>query len=272
MADDFTLSATAAATEVATRLGVADGPPEILHEKSNVLVRLGSVVARVPGTTRLHRPDPAAWLARDVSVSRYVAARGVRVVSPLEGDLAGPHRSDGLPVTLWHFTPHDPGYRFGPGEVARSLSDLHSALRDYPGELPANGPLDEIGRMLDALSDPDPRLRPEAERLAGTLPKGPARALHGDAHAGNVIATAEGPCWLDFEDTWRGPLGWDLATLAGRDGAAALAEYPGAPDPAELRPFDDLRGFLGVCWGLVIARRFPGRAAEAEERLRAYFG
>jgi Ser/Thr protein kinase RdoA (MazF antagonist) len=272
MADDFTLSARAAAVEVARSFGLPADAPEVLHEKSNVLVRLGSVVARVPGTTRLHRLDPAVWLARDVSVSRHVAARGVRVVSPLEGGLAGPHHARGLPVTLWHFTPHDPGYRFAPAEVARGLSDLHSALRDYPGELPVNGPLDEIRRILDALVDPDPRLRPEAERLAGTLPDGPVQALHGDAHAGNVIATAEGLCWLDFEDTWRGPLGWDLATLAGHDGAAALADYPGAPDPAELSPFGDLREFFGVCWGFVIAQRFPERTAETEERLRTYFG
>lgn len=222
MADDFTLSATAAATEVAARFGLPGEPPEVLHEKSNVLVRLGSVVARVPGTTRLHRPDPEVWLARDVSVSRHVAARGVRVVSPLEGVLAGPHHACGLPVTLWHFTPHDPGYRFGPGEVARSLSDLHSALRDYPGELPVNGPLGEISRILDVLGDPDPRLRPEAERLTRTLPDGPAQALHGDAHAGNVIATPGGdlagstsrtPGAVRSAGTW---LPWPAATASPR--------------------------------------------------------
>jgi aminoglycoside phosphotransferase (APT) family kinase protein len=172
---------------------------------------------------------------------------------------------------LWHFTPHDPGYRFAPAEVARSLSELHTALRDYPGELPERGPLDDIGRLLDSFGDrmggAEPRLRAELDRLGASVFGGPIQALHGDAHAGNVVATAEGPCWLDFEDSWRGPLGWDLATLAGQDGPAALTGYRGAPDADSLTPFSELRALLGACWGYAIAQRFPARLAEAQARL-----
>jgi hypothetical protein len=78
MADVYTV----AAVEVARRHGLPADDPEVLRERSNLLVRLGAVVARVPATTRLVRPAPERWLARDVEVSRFLAERGVRVVSP----------------------------------------------------------------------------------------------------------------------------------------------------------------------------------------------
>ncbi|WP_158888302.1 phosphotransferase [Amycolatopsis anabasis] len=276
MTDRYTRDAIAAAREVAARFGLPADPAEVLHARSNVLVRLGAVVARVPATTRLTRPGVEAWLRRDVALSAYLAGQGVRVVSPTADPPPGPHFAGGLPVTLWHFTPHDPDYRFRPAEVAESLAALHEALRGYPGELPANGPLVEIGTMLDRLFGDDPapdQLWGAVASIATSLPDGPEQPLHGDAHPGNLIATPDGPCWLDFEDTWHGPLGWDLACLATTprlDGTAALAAYPDAPPAAELAPFVALRELFGVCWRFAIARRFPDRQPEAESALAAY--
>jgi hypothetical protein len=279
MADDYTVSAVAAAVEIAQRYSLPADDPEVLHERSNVLVKLGSVVARVPATTRLMRAEPSEWLARDVAVSKFLTERGVRVVSPTCDPPPGPHLARGLPVTLWHFTPHDRDHRFSPREVAGSLAEVHAALRDYPGELPSGNAVTEVHRTLDlfeeAFEGHAPRLRADADRIAPTLRGGPVQALHGDAHIGNLIATADGPCWLDFEDTTRGPLWWDLAALAHRGGAedeAVLAEYPGAPGPTELAAFYEFHRLFDVCWIQVIARRFPARLPEARQRLAEYFG
>lgn len=106
MADEYTRSAVAAATEVARRFGLPRDAPEVLHEKSNVLVRLGSVVARVPATIRLLRPRPAEALTRDVALSQHVAARGVRVVSPTSDPPPGPHFAGGRRVP--HASPASP--------------------------------------------------------------------------------------------------------------------------------------------------------------------
>jgi hypothetical protein len=279
MVDGHAAGALAAATEVALRFGLPAGSPEVLHQRSNVLVRLGSVVARVPATTRLARADPASWLERDVRLSAFVARRGVCVVSPTTDPPPGPHFARGLPVTLWHFVPHDPDHRFRPAEVAESLAGLHAALREYPGELPGHDPLGEAYLLLDRLAgEPevaaaDGRLRAALDSLGARLPWTDVQPLHGDAHSGNLLATPAGVCWLDFEDSWSGPLGWDLAVLAGTsrlDGAAALAAYPGAPGVEELAPFTELRRIFVLLWRFVIARRFPDRRGEARTALAAY--
>ncbi|EMD23272.1 hypothetical protein C791_7362 [Amycolatopsis azurea DSM 43854] len=264
----------AAAIAVGDRFGLPTAAPDVVHFKSNVLVRLGPVVARVPGTTRFARPSPVDWLARDVELSRYLTERDVLVVSPTTDPPAGPHFAGGLPVTLWHYTPHEPGHTLSPSEVAVSLARVHDALADYPGELPELGPVRELRTLLDRngslLGDAAPRLYEELERVAAALPTDDARPLHGDAHRGNVVATAAGPCWLDFEDTWRGPLGWDLGVLYAEAGRATLDAYPAEVAPESLEPFIALRRLFEIPWRFVIAQRFPERRGEAEAALARY--
>lgn len=269
MADDYTRAAVRAALSVTARLGLPAHDPEVLHERSNVLVRLGPLVARVPATIRLARTGPA-WQERDVAVSEFLTERGVLVVSPSTDPPAGPHFAEGLPVTLWHHTPHDPGHRYAPDVVARSLAEVHAALREYPGELPRRGPLDDLGRVFER-HDLDPRLHVEAARLAAALPEVAVQPLHGDAHPGNLIATPAGPCWLDFEDTWLGPLAWDLGILARQGGPEFLAAYPGEVDEEALRVCTRLRELYSVVWQFVIAIRFPHRLPGARSALAAYF-
>ncbi|MFJ4100918.1 phosphotransferase [Amycolatopsis japonica] len=275
MTDEHTRAGVAAALAVGDRYGLPTDSPDVLHFKSNVLVRLGPVVARVPGTTRLARSSPEEWLARDVELSRHLTERDVLVVSPTTDPPAGPHFADGLPVTLWHYTPHKPGHTLSPREVALSLARVHDALADYPGELPELGPVRELRTVLDrhgaVMGGAAPRLYDELERVAAALPDGEARPLHGDAHRGNVVATAAGPCWLDFEDTWRGPLGWDLGVLYAEAGRATLDAYPAEVAPSSLEPFIALRRLFEVPWRFVIAQRFPERLPEAEAALERYF-
>ncbi|MFD2421092.1 phosphotransferase [Amycolatopsis pigmentata] len=264
MNDRYTAAGVAAAVAAGRRLGLPADRPEILAFGANVLVRLGPAVARVPATTLITRPDTEYRLACDVAISTFLAERDVPVVEPWEDP--GPHVVDGLPVTLWRFTRHDPGYRFTPAEVGVLLSDLHEALRDYPGELPVD-PVTELHRALEVFRDelPADRLRALADEL---VLDGPAQPLHGDAHAGNLLATPDGPRWLDFEDTWLGPIGWDLACLARSpriDGNAAVAAYAG-PVP-DLTPFLRLRSLQSVWWLFSVARRFPERRDEARAAL-----
>ncbi len=39
------------------------------------------------------------------------------------------------------------------------------------------------------------------------------QAVHGDAHLGNVITTAAGPLWNDWEDAFCGLVAWDIGCL-----------------------------------------------------------
>jgi hypothetical protein len=72
--------------------------------------------------------------------------------------------------------------------------------------------------------------------------------------------------WNDFEDTWRGPLGWDLACLAPSGGASldeALAGYPTLPPRDELDLCLRLRQVFGTVWTSLMAQRFPEYAPRA---------
>src|SRR2546423_1704971 len=82
------------------------------------------------------------------------------------------------------------------------------------GELPAAGPVDDLRLGHDLLEREGiltgsvlARLRAELEFLAVEIRAFPVRALHGDAHPGNLLSTPDGLVWNDFEDAWRGPLG-----------------------------------------------------------------
>lgn len=269
MEDRFAASALAAAIGLGKRLGLPTDAPEVLARRSNVLVRLGPAVARVPATTLLMRPGIEAWMARDVALSAFLAERHAPVIPPFEDP--GPHVAGGFPITLWSFTRLVTEPVFAPAEVGALLGELHATLREYPGDLGDAGPLGDLARMLDLIDDQ--RLRDAAARVVAGLPESPVQALHGDAHGGNLVRTEHGPRWLDFEDTWRGPVAWDLACLARStrlDGRAAVAAYPG--DTEGLEPYLALRELFGVCWRFMIARRFPERLSEALAALAAYLG
>jgi aminoglycoside/choline kinase family phosphotransferase len=41
----------------------------------------------------------------------------------------------------------------------------------------------------------------------------PHQPLHGDAHMGNLMNTTRGLLWTDWEDTFAGPVEWDVASI-----------------------------------------------------------
>lgn len=264
------------AVTAATSLGVRCTDPVVLHDGSNVVVHLrpAPVVARVATLTARIRPGVEAWFRRDALLARHTAARGVPATRPF----AAPMVVDGVAVALWHHEPHDPDAVFTPVEVATRLAALHAALADLDADLPRFGPCEDTAQALALLAGQVPDsvvalLREENERLRETLAAFPVRPLHGDAHPGNLLATPSGPMWNDFEDTFLGPLGWDLACLVttGRlDGAAALAAYPGEYSAEEVEVCVELRELFGVAWRFVLAQHFPARRADAEEKLREW--
>ena len=275
----------AAAVTVAARYGVSGTTPVLLRDGSNVLVHLAPapVVARVASLTADVRPDIAATLAKDVALAAYLSGRGAPVVPPSAELPPGPHTCGGRTVTFWTYVEHERDHVWRPAEFGPLLAELHAELRDFPGELPTVPPLDVpamerylrgIGTGL--LSDEElAALTEDARRAAAAIAATGAHAvpLHGDAHPGNLLHTAAGPVWTDFEDSWRGPVGWDLACLArsGRlDGAAAVACYPGRP--ADLAPYLAARRLQSVGWELVFLHRFGGadRRADALATIREW--
>lgn len=275
----MTGDAVAAAMAVARGFGMSGIDPVVLADGSNVIVHLrpAPVVARVATLTAELRPGVAAWLARDIAVSGHAAAHGVPVVRPSVDPPPGPHVWDGQVLTFFEYVRHDPGYQPKPAEVGRALAVLHDALAGYDGPLPTEGPIRDLRWILDTLEqeriltgDEIAKLRADAARLVAELGTLPVRALHGDSHPGNLLATPNGLVWNDFEDTWRGPLAWDLACLANTvrlDGRAALVGYPDLPPADELEVCVRFRRLFGVGWRFVLDSRLPGRAPDKREHL-----
>lgn len=279
--DELTERGVLAAVALAEAQGLRVAEPVVLRDVSNLLVHLrpAPVVARVATSTAAVRHAVIDYFRRADDVSAHLAARGVPVVGPSAELPAGPHLHDGMAVSFAEHVAHDPDWTPKPAEFAAHLADLHVELRDYPGELPVRGPLDDIDTALAVTWTRDAELLAElvaarddlAGRWSGHVRD--AQALHGDAHPGNLLRTADGPVWNDFEDTWRGPVAWDLACLGhtGRlDGGAAVASYPRPPSPDVLAFHQDVRRLHAVVWLLTLERRFPDYRDAADQHLLAW--
>ncbi|WP_456545570.1 MULTISPECIES: phosphotransferase family protein [unclassified Blastococcus] len=268
---------------MAAAAGVPSTEPRVLADGVNVVVHLGPapLVARVATVTADLRPDPAGPFGREVALAGALAAAGAAVVPPSDLVPAGPHVRDGLVLSFWRWVEVRPE-RPGPAEVARALAALREHLDAVPP--PAGEPLDRPLEDLTAFAADGGRWGASAaqlgrlrDRLAELRPRlaGPATALHGDAHPGNLLATADGWRWTDLEDTCPGPPAWDLACLrltSRLDGRAALDALPGAPSDADLAPWLELRRMHAAVWTAVLAVHRPAHRAAARERLTAEFG
>ncbi|MFD5829754.1 phosphotransferase family protein [Lentzea sp. NPDC060358] len=260
----MTPASVRAAVALAASHGVVSTDPVVLENGSNVIVHLrpAPVVARVAARTALVRPSVADHFARDLAVSAFLAARGVPVVTPSSELPAGPHAADGFVMSFTTYVPHFPGVELTRPDVLALLPGLHAELRLYDGELPARGPLDDIDNTLTHLEGRGvPGLEPFRARRAELREDWDAhyrdvQPLHGDAHHGNVLMTSSGPVWNDFEDTWRGPVGWDLACLAGARGEEAARRavelYGGGTASSDVEYWLEVRVLFGTLWGVLV--------------------
>jgi hypothetical protein len=251
-----------AAVAVARAHGLRCDDAVILRDQLNVLVHLkpAPVVARVAGTIAAVRPG-ATWQERELAITAHLARAGAPVVAPTDLLPAGPHEHDGRVVSFFEHVevldaPADP---VAAGE---GLRYCHEVLRDFHGSLPVLSGVTEAEALLTRLAAEEHLDGTTAHDLLerilelhatlGAL-RSPIRPLHGDAHLNNVLNTARGPLWNDWEDTCLGPLGWDAACLKlTRDGGeraeAALAASGIDLDPGELALWVEARSLQVAVW------------------------
>jgi hypothetical protein len=241
-----TADAVAASVAVAVELGLPSEHPVVVAEGYSVRVRLepAPVLTRVLTVGRTLRGDALPWMQREIDVSRFLAAAGAPVVPPWRD--AGPFLAAGLEVSLLTWQEPVP-WPISPTAYGRLLKELHESLDGYVADLPVLiGPLTDIAAACRSSSDPV--LHESAERLVPLALTWPRRPLHGDAHTGNVLSTACGPLWMDFEDVCVGPVEWDLASRTVT--AAHVEAYPGRIDRDLLEQCRDLRA-LQVLAGIL---------------------
>lgn len=280
----------AACTALARRLGLGPVQPVVIGRHSNLALRLDPLpwVARVATGTAGPRPGEVHAL-RELRLCQVLAAQGAPALRPAPPELAGPHLQDGWRMTLWpllQVLPTAPDPRAAGAALARCHATLAESVPT--AGMSAWAPLDEAMRLLamprvtHAAAPADLALvQARLDGLAQALHAHPAACqwLHGDAHLNNVVATAAGPCWLDWEDACTGPLEWDLAGLVAaarvlgsqRDWSElALAGWreQGPPiDEGVLAACIEARTLFVVAWSWWLGPQDPRRAARLQARL-----
>lgn len=219
---------TRAAIEVATLHGITPDRCDILQNASTLVLRLSeTLVARI--VTDIDGPrQGTSWFARETEVARHLTASGSPVV-PLHPDLPpGPHERFGFTLNFWQFiTATD--IAPDPFLTGSTLFHCHKNLRTLSINLPELAILTESIYLLEqdgprsnslGISPldafPTETVKMLQDRLSTSLSglqKFPFQPLHGDAHPGNLMNTTDGLLWADWEDTFLGPVEWDLASI-----------------------------------------------------------
>lgn len=205
-----------ASTETAIAHGITPDRCDILQNGSTLVLRLtDTLVARVVQDRDGPRQG-TEWFARENAIAQHLTEHGAPVI-PLHPALPpGPHEHLGYPINFWEFVTRidaEPD----PREIGRTLRQCHDIMRTFDDALPKLAILTESLAILD-----DRALFPEATQQMlrdhlttsiDALSQFPHQALHGDAHMGNLMNTTRGLLWTDWEDTFAGPVEWDVASI-----------------------------------------------------------
>ena len=208
-----------AATETALAHGLKLDRCEVLQDGNTLVLRLSeTLVARVVQDVDGPRQG-TEWFARETALARHLTQHGAPVV-PMHPDLPQePHEHLGYTLNFWLYvstvdTAPDAV------EIGRTLQDCHEVLRSFSEPLPKLAILTESLGLLTTLRErglfPEDTLSLLSGCLTNSLEKleaFPHQPLHGDAHLGNLMNTTQGLLWADWEDTFSGPVEWDLASI-----------------------------------------------------------
>ncbi len=208
-----------AARETALAHGIAVDRCDILQNGSTLVLRLSEdLVARV--VVDLDGPRQGTdWFARENRVALHLTKHGAPTI-PLHPDLPpGPHEHLGFTLNFWKFVTAT-GEDARAEEIGETLYQCHAILRSFAEPLPELAILTETLALLETLERralfPAATLDLLRRHLVSSirsLSGFPRQALHGDAHPGNLMNTTRGLLWTDWEDTFRGPVEWDLASI-----------------------------------------------------------
>jgi len=205
-----------AAKETAIAHGITPDRCDILQNGNTLVLRLTeTLVARVVQDVEGPRQG-TEWFARENALALHLTRHGAPVI-PLHPDLPpGPHEHLGYPMNFWEFvtaTDAEPD----PVEIGTSLQECHEIMKSFAEPLPHLAILTESlqivrerGLFPEATSS---LLADHLTRSITVLGDFPQQPLHGDAHPGNLMTTTRGLLWTDWDDTFSGPVEWDLASV-----------------------------------------------------------
>ena len=227
--NELVSQAMKAASEVAGLIGAGQVEPVLLRNSEHISV-LWQPLETVARIVVCAENDATARLARELAVARHLSERRAPIVPPSGRFPAGPHFQGKFGLTLWQFVEHAAVDEENPAHVAlaaAALRHVHHALADYPGALPSFMTKVEKCRThledrsaLPALANADRKfLLMTYDRILPAMDALPLELvpIHGDAGPHNVLITADGARYTDFEDVSLGPRDWDVGCFRGLD-------------------------------------------------------
>jgi len=208
--------AIAAATSVASSLGLAVGDAIVLHDSNKLTVRLlpGDVLARVA-------PVAEQVAQFEIDLAQRLAESGCPVAALEPRVKPRVYQRDGFTITLWTYYEPAAPREVSPAGYASALKRLHAGMRKLDFPAPHFTDRVEEAQQLIASRDRTPELGDGDRELLGDTLRTLRRAisdrgateqlLHGEPHPGNLLATKNGPLFIDLETCCRGPVEFDLA-------------------------------------------------------------
>ena len=207
--------AVAAATSIASSLGLTVDDVTVLHNSNKLTLRLlpCDVLARVAPVAHQNAAfeiDLAQRLARSGSP---IGALDPRVEPRV-------YERDDFAVTLWTYYEPVASREISPVDYAGALARLHAGMRTLDITTPHFTDRVESAQQLVASPELTPALvDADRELLGDTLrtlrraigERGVEQVLHGEPHPGNVLNTVNGLLFIDLETCCRGPIEFDLA-------------------------------------------------------------
>ena len=234
----------AAAMSTASALGLKSTNAIVLNDSNRLVLRLMpcDVVARVaPMAYHASAELEVEVTGRLAETDSPVAALEPRVEPRV-------YVRDGFVIDMWTYYEPVPSRELPPADYAHVLARLHADMRKIDVTTPHF--MDRVADTQQDVASRDvtPEL-PDADRelLANTLrslrrsiiDRGAAeQLLHGEPHPWNVLSTKNGPLFIDFENSVRGPVEFDLAWVP----QEVSEHYPDADQE-----------LVGECRGLMLA-------------------
>lgn len=258
-----------AAKSLASALGLRVDDAMVLNNSNKLAVRLApcEVFARVAPLAHQDLRFEVELAQRLAETESPVAALEPRVEPRV-------YEHDGFAVTLWTYyepvTPPD----VSPADYASALERLHAGMRKlkvasphFTDRVAEAQQLVASRDLTPALTDADRELLIAAlreRRRAISDRAAPEQLVHGEPHPGNVLATHNGPLFIDFETCCRGPVEFDLAHVP-----EAVSEcYPDV-DQELLRDCRGLVLAMVAAWRWDPGDQFPDRQREGRDLVRA---
>jgi aminoglycoside phosphotransferase (APT) family kinase protein len=261
--------AVAAATSVASGLGLSADEAIVLHASNRLAVRLlpSDVLVRVATASHQAASFEVDLALRLAGTDTPVGALDPRVPPRV-------YERDGFVITLWTYYAAESSRELAPAEYADALSRLHIAMQDVDLSAPHFTDRVKEAEAFVASRDRTPELNDADRNLLTNTFTTVTRAtrnrgtqeqlLHGEPHPGNVLYTKNGPLFIDLETCCRGPVEFDLAHVPD----AVSDCYPNV-DQSLLRQCRALVLAMVAAWRLDPEDQLPGGSQAARELLSA---